>query len=203
MAGSTRSGLRIFLFILLIAVLFLGGLLWFDFLGIVDVKYRFAPALKLIGIETPQKIVNSDDMLLLDRERLAKQLQALDIRAEELDKRENGISLKEAEVKQKLETLTENEKSLAEREKSFNDRLKAYEDRDRNLRQSSAYFTGMPPGDAVDRLLGMDDQDIIDILRTTELIAKEAGTDSIVSYWFSLMPSERAAELNRKMLKKP
>jgi len=203
LAGSTRSGLRIILFILLIAVIFLGGLLWFDFLGIIDVKYRFAPVLKLIGIETPQKIENSDDMLLLDRERLDKQLQALDIRAEELDKRENEISLKEAEVKQKLETLTENEKSLVEREKSFNDRLKAYEDRDRNLRQSSAYFTGMPPGDAVERLLGMDDQDIIDIFRTTELIAKEAGTDSIVSYWFSLMPSDRAAELNRKMLKKP
>jgi len=203
LAGSTRSGLRIILFILLIAVLFLGGLLWFDFLGIIDVKYRFAPVLKLIGIETPQKIENSDDMLLLDRERLGKQLQALDIRAEELDKRENEMSLKEAEVKQKLETLTENEKSLVEREKSFNDRLKAYEDRDRNLRQSSAYFTGMPPGDAVERLLGMDDQDIIDIFRTTELIAKEAGTDSIVSYWFSLMPSDRAAELNRKMLKKP
>jgi len=203
LAGSTRSGLRIILFILFIVVLFLGGLLWFDFLGIIDTKYRFAPVLKLIGIETPQKIENSDDMLLLDRERLDKQLQALDIRSEELDKRENEISLKEAEVKQKLETLTENEKSLVEREKSFNDRLKAYEDRDRNLRQSSAYFTGMPPGDAVERLLGMDDQDIIDIFRTTELIAKEAGTDSIVSYWFSLMPSDRAAELNRKMLKKP
>ncbi|RKX85120.1 MAG: flagellar protein FlbB [Spirochaetes bacterium] len=203
MAGSTRSGLRIILFILLIAVLFLGGLLWFDYLGIMDVKYRFAPVLKLIGIETPQKIEISDDMLLLDRERLGKQLEALDIRAEELDKREKEISLREAEVKQKLETLTENEKSLVEREKSFNDRLKAYEDRDRNLRQSSAYFTGMPPGDAVDRLMGMDDQDIIDIFRTTEQIAKEAGTDSIVSYWFSLMPAERAADLNRKMLKKP
>jgi len=188
---------------LLIAVLFLGGLLWFDYLGIMDVKYRFAPVLKLIGIETPQKIEISDDMLLLDRERLGKQLEALDIRAEELDKREKEISLREAEVKQKLETLTENEKSLVEREKSFNDRLKAYEDRDRNLRQSSAYFTGMPPGDAVDRLMGMDDQDIIDIFRTTEQIAKEAGTDSIVSYWFSLMPAERAADLNRKMLKKP
>ncbi|MCF6335074.1 MAG: flagellar protein FlbB, partial [Spirochaetales bacterium] len=63
--------------------------------------------------------------------------------------------------------------------------------------------TGMPPKDAVDRLLEMEDQDIIDIFRTTEEIAKAAGTDSIVSYWFSLMPADRAAELNRKMLKKP
>jgi flagellar protein FlbB len=132
-----------------------------------------------------------------------KQIQALDIREEEIVNRGNEIVLREAEVKQKLETLAEQEKSLADREKSFNDRLKEYEDRDRNLRQASAYFTGMPPQDAVDRLLGMIDQDIIDIFRITELIAQEADTDSIVSYWFSLMPADRAADLNRKMLKKP
>ncbi|MCK5153710.1 MAG: flagellar protein FlbB [Spirochaetales bacterium] len=203
MAGSTRSGLRIILLILLITVLFLGGLLWFDFLGIVDVRYRFAPVLKLVGLDSPEKLDNPDDFLLLDRERLDKQVQALDIRGEELDKRENEILLEEAEVQQKLEILTEQEKSLEDREKSFNDRLKAYEDRSRNLRQASAYFTGMPPKDAVARLMGMADQDIIDIFRATELIAQEAGTDSIVSYWFSLMPADRAAELNRKMLKKP
>jgi flagellar protein FlbB len=203
LAGSTRSGLRIILLILLIIVLFLGGVLWFDFLGIIDVKYRFAPVLKLFGVVTPEKLENPDDILLLDRERLSKQIQALDIRDEELNAREENIVLKESEVQQKLETLTEQEKSLEEREKSFNDRLKEYEDRNKNLRQASVYFTGMPPGDAVDRLLGMADQDIIDIFRTTELIAQEAGTDSIVSYWFSLMPADRAAELNRKMLKKP
>ena len=203
MAGSTRSGLRIILLILLITVLFLGGLLWFDFLGIVDVRYRFAPVLKLVGLESPVKLENSDDLLLLDKERMNKQIQALDIREEELTTREHEIVLREAEVQQKLETLAEQEKSLSDREKSFNDRLKEYEDRNRNLRQASVYFTGMPPQDAVDRLLGMTDQDIIDIFRITELIAQEAGTDSIVSYWFSLMPADRAAELNRKMLKKP
>lgn len=203
MAGSARAGLSIILLFLLVAVLFLGGLLWFDFLGIINVRYRFAPALGLIGFETPSELQNPDDILLLDRERLDKQVYALDIRAEELDNREDGIVLREAEVQQKLETLTEQEKSFEDREKSFNDRLKQYEDRNRNLRQASAYFTGMPPGDAVDRLLEMDDQDIIDIFRTTELIAQEAGTDSIVSYWFSLMPADRAAVLNRKMLKKP
>ena len=74
MAGSTRSGLRIILLILLIVVLFLGGLLWFDFLGIINVRYRFAPVLKLVGFETPLELTNNDDILLLDRERLDKQV---------------------------------------------------------------------------------------------------------------------------------
>ncbi len=203
MAGSTHSGLRIIVLVLLIVVLSLSGLLWFDFLGIIDAKYRFSPVLKLVGFETPTELTNPDDILLLDRERLEKQIYALDIKSEELDNRENDIVLQEAEVQQKLETLAEKEKSLEDREKSFNDRLKQYEDRNRNLRQASAYFTGMPPGDAVARLLEMEDQDVIDIFRTTEAIAQEAGTDSIVSYWLSLMPADRAAVINRKMLKKP
>jgi flagellar protein FlbB len=102
-----------------------------------------------------------------------------------------------------LELLEEKEKALAEQEKSFNERLKQYENRRANLRQSAEYFAGMPPQHAVDRLLEMEDQDIIDILRTSERLAQESGEGSLVAYWLSLMPSERAAQLSRKMLKKP
>jgi flagellar protein FlbB len=49
----------------------------------------------------------------------------------------------------------------------------------------------------------MDDQDAIDVFRKTEEIAQAEGTSSIVSYWLSLMPSERAAELQRKRAGRP
>ena len=48
-------------------------------------------------------------------------------------------------------------------------------------------------------LLAMDDQDVIDVLRVTEEQAAEAGEVSLVAYWLSLMPSDRAAVLQRKM----
>jgi flagellar protein FlbB len=61
----------------------------------------------------------------------------------------------------------------------------------------------MPPKKAVDNLLAMDDQDVIDILRNVEANAKKDGKTSSVSYWFSLMPPARAAEIQRKMSNKP
>ena len=102
-----------------------------------------------------------------------------------------------------VETMNEKEKALEDREKSFNEIVKQYENRNANLRQSAEYYNGMPPEKAVERMLELEDQDLIDILRTAEQLAQEAGQTSIVAYWISLMPPERAAVVNRKMLKKP
>ena len=189
--------------LLLILVLLVGGLLWFDYLGLMNVKQFFFFFSQLVGISAPEKVENDEDAVLLERERLLKREEALKLQQEALDSRSEEIAQMEAEVQQKLEMLEEKEKALAEREKSFNERVKQYENKRANLRQSAEYFTGMPPQKAVDRLLEMEDQDIIDILRTTERIARETGQGSLVAYWLSLMPSERAAQLSRKMLKKP
>ncbi len=203
MAGGTGAGFKIILLLLLIILILMGGLLWFDYLGLINVKEKFAPVLSMVGISPPEKIENAGDLLLLEKERIKKQTEALDLRAEALNKREKAIKKKENEINEKVESLNEQGKALQEKEKSFNERAKEYENRDKNLRQASKYFVGMPPKDAVARLLKMNDQDIIDILRVTEKMAQEAGTDSIVSYWLSLMPAERAADINRKMIEKP
>jgi flagellar protein FlbB len=61
----------------------------------------------------------------------------------------------------------------------------------------------MRPQAAVDILVAMDDQTVIDVLRKVEEMAAASGKSSMGSYWLSLMPSERAAEIQRKMLSKP
>ncbi|MFO7731129.1 MAG: flagellar protein FlbB [Spirochaetia bacterium] len=203
MAGGMKLFSRILMLLLLITVLLVGGLLWFDYLGLMNVKQIFAPASQLVGISAPEKLENDEDALLLERERLLKREEAVKLQQEALESRSGEIAEMEAEVQQKLELLEEKEKALAEQEKSFNERLKQYENRRANLRQSAEYFAGMPPQQAVDRLLEMEDQDIIDILRTSERLAQERGEGSLVAYWLSLMPSDRAAQLSRKMLKKP
>jgi flagellar protein FlbB len=68
--------------------------------------------------------------------------------------------------------------------------------------QNSAYLVGMPPDKAVKILLAMEDQDVIDLMRVTEELAAEAGEASLVAYWLSLMPADRAAALQRKMARK-
>ncbi len=198
-----RPGPRIFVLFLLIVALVFGGLLWFDYLGIINAKDTIAPVLSLLRIRTRTPIDNVEAPELLDEQRLGKQWEALALRAEELDRREEAIQQQEGEVQQKLESLKEMEKAVAEREKSFIERTSQYDNKRANLEQSAVYLVGMPPANAVEILSRMEDQDVIDLLRTTEELAQAAGEDSIVSYWLSLMKPERAAVLQRKMVKRP
>jgi flagellar protein FlbB len=81
--------------------------------------------------------------------------------------------------------------------------VKAFENRRVNLVQNAKYLVGMPPVSARDILGKMEDQDVIDIFRIVEDEAKKAGEESMVSYWLSIMPADRAATLQRKMARKP
>jgi flagellar protein FlbB len=198
--SSVGAGFRILILLLLVAVLALGGLVWFDYLGIIKAQEVLAPVFRLI--RGPKVTVDAEDPLLLEKERLGKQLEALSIRSEELATEEQELETRRAEIDQMVEQLGEREKAVEDREKVFNERLQAFENRRVNLRQNSEYLVGMPPENAVKILLEMDDQDVIDIFRMTEEQAREAGEVSLVAYWLSLMPSDRAAVLQRKMSRK-
>ena len=198
--SSVGAGFRIVILLLLVAVLALGGLVWFDYLGIIDAAGLLAPVFTVIRGE--KVVVDAEDPLLLEKERLAKQLEALAIRSEELNAFQREMENREAEINQMVEQLEERERAIEDREKVFNESLQAFENRRVNLRQNSDYLVGMPPENAVKILLQMDDQDVIDIFRVTEEQARISGELSIVSYWLSLMPAERAAVLQRKMSRK-
>lgn len=192
--------------IMLIIIMALGGLLWFDFLGVVHMKSVFSPLYKILGKE-PQTSVTATStnpvVADLDQDRINKQREAIDLRIEELDKRENEIAQKEKLNEQIASELSNREKSQEEREKTFNQTLKQYDDKNVNIEQIAANLNGMRPEAAVNILVAMDDQTVIDVLRKVEEIAARNGTSSMGSYWLSLMPAERAAEIQRKMLSKP
>jgi flagellar protein FlbB len=198
------TGLRIFALLLLVLVLLVGGLLWFDYLNLIDARTILEPYLgplfEIAGMRSRTVLEEPEDPNLLDKERLKAQHDSLSLRAEELDLMSDAIANKEAELNQMLEELTEREKALEEREKSFNERIKAYENRRVNLEQKVNYFVGMPPDKAVAMFLEYDnDMDIIDIFRTADEMAAREGQSSLVPYWLSLMPPDRGAELTRKM----
>lgn len=192
--------------IMLIIIMALGGLLWFDFLGVVHMKSVFSPLYKILGKE-PQTSVTATStnpvVADLDQDRINKQREAIDLRMEELDKRESEIAQKEKLNEQIASELSNREKSQEEREKTFNQTLKQYDDKNVNIEQIAANLNGMRPEAAVNILVAMDDQMVIDVLRKVEEIAARNGTSSMGSYWLSLMPAERAAEIQRKMLSKP
>lgn len=194
---------RIILLILLLLVLFSGGLLWFDYLGILNIRDRFGPVLEFLGLERRPALEAGAAPLLLEAERLAKLEEALEIRAENLDEREQTLQREEEEFQQKLGELEELEGSLNERISTFEARLEAYNDERANLQQISADLVGMRPEEAVEILSGYDDQLLIDVLRVTEETAQEQGELSMVSVWLSRMDPGRVAEIQRKMVIKP
>jgi flagellar protein FlbB len=195
---------RVIVLILLILVLAAGGLVWFDYLNVIDAKAYLAPLYRTLGL-TPRTAgaLVLEDGLPLDAERLAIRLEALELQGLELEKREGELKNKENGIEQMAQELEERQKALDERENSFNVMVQQFENRRVNVEQNARYLVGMPPDKAVGIIAAMDDQDAIDVFRMTEEIAQREGTTSIVSYWLSLLPSQRSAELQRKMAGKP
>ncbi|MCR4790089.1 MAG: flagellar protein FlbB [Treponemataceae bacterium] len=199
-------GKTIALLLLLIILVFV-GLMWFDFLGVIQAKSLFAPVYKVLKLKPQESksVANVDESIManLDDDRISKRIENLDLREQELNKKQENLEKLEAvnlQVSQELEDLRN---SQEEREKTFNNAVKKYDDREVNIVQNAKNLNSMAPDKAVAILNAMEDQDVIDTLRKVEELAQESGTASQVSYWLSLMPAERVAVLNRKMVSKP
>jgi flagellar protein FlbB len=202
--GRPRVLGRIILLLAMIVALVIGGIVWFDYLGLIDAKSVMAPAYKLLGVKTRTAAsVRSDSPALLEEERYAKRLEAIDARSEELDARSGDLDKRDAEIAQKAQELDDRGKAIDDQEKSFNDKVKQYENRKANIDQNAQYLVGMPPAKAEDILKAMDDQTVIDIFHAVEERAKAAGETSLVSVWLSGLPPDRSATLQRKMEAKP
>jgi flagellar protein FlbB len=201
--SEVSPGVRIFLLALLLVVLALAGVVWFDYLGIIDARDALAPVWRLAGLRQRANAIPDDDPNLLDKERLAKEQEALVLRAEDLERSRQALAAETANLSQIAEQLAEREQAVEAREKAFNERVNTFENRRVNLAQNAGYLVGMRPQDAVARLAPMEDQDVIDIFRITEEEAAKAGESSLVAYWLSLMDPARAAILMRKMQRRP
>ncbi len=202
--GKRRVFGRVIVMLILIVALAIGGLFWFDYLGVVDVKSVFAPALRLVGLRTRSgNALPADSPTLLDDERFAKQLEAVEARRQELDERDKTATERQSVIEAMAQEIEDRAKTLDERENSFKQMAERYENRRANVEQNAKYLNGMPPADAVKILVASDDQTVIDILRAVEEIAARTGEASVVSFWLSLMPAERSATLQRKMNAKP
>ncbi len=190
--------------LIMIVALALGGLFWFDYLGVVDAKAIFAPALRLAGVKTRTgQALPSDSPTLLDDERFSKQIAAVEAMRQELDQREKAATERQAAVEAMAQEIADRTKALDERENSFKQLTERYENRRANVEQNARYLTGMPPADAVKILAASDDQTVIDVLRAVEELAAKSGEASVVSYWLSLLPPDRSATIQRKMNVKP
>jgi flagellar protein FlbB len=197
---------RIIVLLVLILVLAGGGIIWFDYLNVIDAKTVLAPLYRFIGREgRTQEELGSDEYLNLDAERLAVRLEAEALRELDMDRREEELAARQGEIEQMAQELEQRQQALEDTENSINDALAEADNLNRNVEGVAQRLTNMQPERAVAIITAMNDQNAIDVLRKTEEIARRDGTSSIVPYWLSLMAENgegaaRAAELQRKMV---
>jgi len=199
--GYSRVGAapRIFGLTLLVLVLGLGGALWFDFLGLIDVTAALSPALRWVGLEPREEAVEPDDPFLLESERIGKREEALAVLSDQLGEREQAILSREAELEAFAESLEERESALRDRENSVSEALRRVENERAALVKLSTYLTNMPPADAVDIMVNYGDPLLLDVLLMTDTLAEEGGRASLVPFWLSQMPADRAAIIGEKL----
>jgi len=195
---------RVFVLLLLVAILAAGGIVWFDYLNVIDAKAVLSPLSRFIGLQArTQPKTAPDEDLNLDAERLAIRLEAINWEKMELETRGRELDDRHGEIVQMAQELEVRQRELEELENSLRAQVADADNKDSNIETIARNLNGMPPERAVGILATMDDQLVIDVLRKTEELAQAAGTSSIVSYWLSLMDPARAGELQRKMAGKP
>jgi flagellar protein FlbB len=200
---------RVIVLLLLVAVLAAGGIIWFDYLNVIDAKTVLAPLYRFIGREgRNQPEITPEEWRNLDADRLAVRLEALELRNMEMDKTREALDVRYGEIEQMAQELEERQKALDDRENSLTQKEKDTENKERNVEANARNLMNMLPDRAVGIMSEMDDQLVIDVLRKTEELAQEAGTTSLVPYWLQLMAgtpegAKRAAELQRKMAGRP
>lgn len=199
-----RAVARIIFLLILIISLLIGGLVWLDFLGIIDGKERLAPIIALFSTQSRGDTEQLDSPLLLDADRLSKERQSIAIERRDIERTHEELDLREARIRQMESEVLEKETFLEERQNSLIEAIRQYDNKVAQLEQSARYMMRMPPEDAVAIMNEYDLKNLVDLLRTSERIAQEAGEESLVAYWLSLMSDrQRAAEIQRLMVEKP
>jgi flagellar protein FlbB len=200
---------RVIVLLLLVAVLAAGGIIWFDYLNVIDAKTVLAPLYRFIGREgRNQPEITPEEWRNLDADRLAVRLDALELERLELEKKRQELDAKDGEIMEKAQELEERQKALEDLENSLKAAIADAENKEKNIETVAGNLTNMQPERAVGILSEMDDQIVIDVLRKAEELAQAAGTASLVPYWLQLMAgppegAKRAAELQRKMVSRP
>lgn len=198
-----RAWPRILLYIFLILSLIVGGIVWFDILGLINARDSFRPILSVFGLAPSGSDLPTDDTFLLDSIRIQKLDESVNLRLEAIKGERTELDSLAGDLERRVSELRERELAQQERENSFNELLRQYDNRRANLIRISEDLTSMRPAEAVAILEGYDDQLLIDTLRVTQELADSGGQFSLVPVWLSMLPPNRAADLQRKMALRP
>ena len=196
-----RINRRLALFGGLIVIFLVGGIWWFNVLGLLN----FSPFINLtqrINPFTSSIELDENDQLLLDKERIAKREVAVARQQNDLERQERQLEFRQTELETQEQELLVFEEQINEREKTLNNSQQRFENKRAVIVENIGILRAMRPEEAVRILEGYDDQLLIDTFQLEEELATQENRLSLVSLWLSQLPPERAAAVQRKSVLK-
>ncbi len=187
---------KIFYLILLIMFISGFGVLWMDYIGLMDLS-TYAESLR--GEPALVTQADDDEPSLMEREEFDKEKQKLLERVEDLDKRDALITEREKEIEAQKEKFEETRRGLDLEKKKFTLEKGQYSGYRKNVKILADKIVNMPPKSSVDIMLNWEDPLIIDVLRQIDNDAQEAGKASITPYLMKIMSDTQSDRASRIM----
>lgn len=182
---------KILILLILIVCLAIAGFFIFDRIGVLPLPKQLDPISNLMGFKAFQT-ASITDPNLIDKDRMVKNLDTLQNKEYEVKQREEAVAKKEEELKQLEQRLKDQEDSFKEREATLNSVMSGETDKAIILDTQAKYLSGMAPNNAVMILLGMNDQQIIEVLKATDVMAARDGVASMSAVWLQMMAATPA-----------
>ena len=166
------------------------------------------------GEKSEKVVMKKEEPLLLERENLEKAKKSLKDREQLLKTRELALAETQKHFDEMLLQLKKKADQLNEKENAMKTAEVAKNDRNKNIQKLAERFSNMPPAEAVKIIVGLDSLLIIDIFREMDKRSAEAGQQSSVPYYLSLIASDdkaqggqvnpkKAQEISRLLAKNP
>jgi len=187
---------KIFYLILLILFIFGFGVLWMDYIGLLDMSSYVEGLRGEPGLVTQ---ADDDEPSLMEREEFDKEKQKLLERIEDLDKREALITEREKDLEAQKEKMEETRKGLDLEKKKFTLEKGQYSGYRKNVKILANKMVNMPPKSSVEIMLNWEDPLIIDVLRQIDADAQDAGKASITPFLMKIMSDTKADRASRIM----
>ena len=188
----------ILVLVLVFTVLLVSLLYWLELVNIIPSKI-FINFFENITNKNDVTVETTSDILLLEKIRLDKQYEAIQVQQQDLIDFKQTLSIREQEIVKKEEVIRIREEELDNRELGLNQREKTIENKTEGIRYNTQNLLNMPPNSAVKILEGYEDQQLIDTLLIADQIAKDNNTQSLVPFWLSLMDPVKVAKIQAKI----
>ncbi len=190
-----RNKRIVFLLLINICLIFL-SLYLLDFLQILDYKMIFSEIPLLKDRFTPK----IEDPYLLERVELEKKWQLLEEKIKNLEEEKKQIEQELKNINSEKENIAQEKENIKNMISEFERAQSEKESYSKRLDTLAEQIENMPPERAVKIIEKQEDLMIIDLFKKMNERAKKAGRQSIVPYLLSIMDSEQAARVQRKML---